>query len=108
MMDVKGMVFKNEHETNGEKWYSYVLSISSKNQNDEWESASMPIRFWSECTPPENKTRIKITDGWLKPYKFKYKDGDETVVGVFCKDYEVVSKAEPSGFTAIVDDDVPF
>ena len=101
-MDVKGMVFKNEHETNGEKWYSYNLSISSKNQNDEWESASMPIRFKKGITPPENRTRISITDGWLKPYKFK----DGFVVGIFCKEYETVG--EPSGFTAIVDDDVPF
>lgn len=104
MVEPKGMVFKNEHETNGEKWYSYSFSVSSKNQNDEWESASMPIKFIKSITPPENKTRIKITDGWLKPYKFK----DGFVVGWFAKDYEVIGNAEPSGYTALVDDDIPF
>ena len=100
-MEVKGMVFRNEHETNGEKWCSYNLSISSKNQNDEWENASMPIRFMRGVDVP-NKTRIKVVDGWLKPYKFK----DGFVVGIFCKEYETIG--EPSGFSAIVDDDVPF
>lgn len=104
MIEVKGMVFRNEHETNGEKWYSYNLSISSKNQNDEWESGSMPVRFKKDITPPENRTRIKITDGWLKPYKFK----DGFVVGWFVKEYEVIGDAEPSGYTALVDDDIPF
>lgn len=105
MIEPKGMVFKNEHETNGEKWYSYNLSISSKNQNDEWESASMPIRFKKDITPPEHKARIKINEGWLKPYKFK----DGFVVGWFVKEYEVISEPnQGGGFTAIVDDDIPF
>lgn len=104
MIEVKGMVFRNEHETNGEKWYSYNLSISSKNQNDEWESGSMPVRFKKDITPPENRIRIRITDGWLKPYKFK----DGFVVGWFVKEYEVIGNAEPSGYTALVDDDIPF
>jgi hypothetical protein len=99
-MDVRGMVFKNEHETNGEKWYSYNLSVSAKNQKDEWESASMPIRFM-KGVDIENKTRISVTDGWLKP--MKYKDG--YVVGIFCKAFEL---AESKGFTKLVDDDIPF
>lgn len=101
MVEPKGMVFKNEHETNGEKWYSYSFSVSSKNQDGEWENASMPVKFWAKVTPPENKTRIVIKDGWLKPYKFK----DGNVVGWFVKEYEVV---EDSGFSALVQDDVPF
>ena len=104
MIEVKGMVFRNEHETNGEKWYSYSFSVSNKNQNDEWESGSVPIKFKKSLTPPEHKTRIKVTDGWLKPYKFK----DGFVVGLFVTGYEVLSKSEPNGFTAIVDDDLPF
>lgn len=104
MVEPKGMVFKNEHETNGEKWYSYSFSVSNKNQNDVWESASMPIRFKKGITPPEHKTRIKINEGWLKPYKFK----NVSVVGWFVKEYEVISNEEPSGYTALVDDDIPF
>lgn len=105
-MDVRGMVFKNEHETNGEKWYSYNLSISSKNQSGEWESASMPIRFMKGITPPENKMRIEIKDGWLKPYKFK----DGFVPGIFCKEYEVISDplGETHEYSALMQDDVPF
>lgn len=103
MVEPKGMVFKNEHETNGEKWYSYSFSVSSKNQNGEWENASVPIKFWKGVEAPDNKTRIKITDGWQKPMKWK----DGLVVGWFVKDYDVVLN-EPSGFSALVQDDVPF
>ena len=102
MIEPRGMIFVNEHETNGEKWYSFSFSVSSKNQNGDWENASMPIRFMKGVQPPEDKTRITITDGWLKPYKFK----DGFVVGWFVKAYEVNQKE--SGFTALVDDDVPF
>ena len=104
-MEVRGMVFRNEHETHGEKWYSYNLSISSKNQNGEWESASMPIRFMKGVSV-DNKTRIEVKDGWLKPFKF----GDKYVVGIFCKEYEVVSEpqGEIHGYSALVQDDVPF
>lgn len=102
MIEPKGMVFKNEHETNGEKWYSYNFSVSNKKQNGDWINASCPIQFWKEVTPPDNKARIKITDGWQKPYEFK----DRTVLGWFVKEYEVVG--EQSGFAALVEDDVPF
>lgn len=104
MVEPKGMVFKNEHETNGEKWYSYSYSVSNKNQNDEWESASCPIKFMKGVDAPDNKTRIKITEGWQKPMKWK----DGKVLGWFVKEYEVISNAEPSGYTALVDDDIPF
>ena len=103
MVEPKGMVFKNEHETNGEKWYSYTFSVSSKDKDGNWESASVPIRFWKKVEAPDNKTRIKITDGWQKPMKWK----DGFVLGWFVKDYDVVLN-EQSGFTALVDDDIPF
>jgi len=106
MIEPRGMVFKNEHETNGEKWYSYRWSVSSKNKDGEWESGSRPIKFWKECTPPENKTRITLTDAWEKPMKGK--DGFE--LGWFVKAYEVVSEPQGDvhGYTALVDDDIPF
>ena len=109
MIEPRGMIFHNEHESNGEKWYSFSFSVSAKNQNGDWESASMPIRFWKEIQPPEDRTRIKITDGWMKPYK--YKDG--FVVGWFVKAYEVIGESydaaqKESGFTALVQDDLPF
>ena len=105
MVEPKGMVFKNEHETNGEKWYSYNFSVSAKKIDGEgYDSASMPIRFWKGIEAPDNKTRIKITDGWLKPYKFK----NVSVVGWFVKEYEVIGNEEPSGYMALVDDDIPF
>ena len=101
MVEPKGMVFKNEHETNGEKWYSYSFSVSSKNQNDEWKSASCPIRFRKGVDVP-NKTRIKITDGWQRPFKFK----DGYVLGWFANDFEIISGK--TGFTALTDEEVPF
>jgi hypothetical protein len=106
MVEPRGMVFKNEHETNGEKWYSYNFSVSAKNQNGEWESASVPIRFVKTIVKPDNKTRVILRDWWLKPMKFK----DGYTMGIFCKDYEVVGEPtdDVQGFTAIVDEDIPF
>lgn len=103
-MDVKGMIFHNQHDT----WTSYSLGISSKNQDGKYENASMPIRFKTDTPIPGDRTRILVTDGWLKPIKFgKDANGkDRYVVGVFCKAYETLGEA--SGFSAIVDDDVPF
>ena len=103
MVEPKGMVFKNEHETNGEKWYSYTFSVSSKDKDGNWESASVPIRFWKKVEAPDNKTRIKITDGWQKPMKWK----DGKTLGWFVKDYDVVLNVQ-GGFTALQDDDIPF
>ena len=110
MVEPKGMVFVNEHETNGERWYSFSFSVSAKNQNGDWESASMPVRFWKEIQPPENKTRIKITDGWMKPFKFK----EGFVVGWFVKAYELIGESydsaneQPTGYTVMTDDELPF
>ena len=106
MIEQKGMVFKNEHETNGEKWYSYNFSVSSKNQKGEWESASCPIKFVGGCIAPEDKTRIVLKDGWQKPFKFK----DGNVLGWYAKEYEVVSEpqGEIHGYSALVQDEIPF
>lgn len=101
-MDVKGMVFKNEHETNGDVWYSYNLSVSSKGMDGEWNSVSVPIRLSKGMNIP-NKTRIEIKEGWPIVIKGKEKN----MFGFFVKEYEVITK-EPEGFSKLVDEDIPF
>lgn len=103
MVEPKGMVFKHKHETNGEVWYSYTYSVSSKNMDGEWESVPKPIQFKKGITPPENKTRIVIKSGWEKPMKWK----GEKVPGWFVTGYEVLDDY-PKGFTSLSNDDVPF
>lgn len=103
-VNVKGMVFRNEHETNGETWYSYSISVSSKSKEGEWINKSVPIRFRKGVQIPD-RTRIDITDGW--PIVIPYKDGN--IVGFFANEYEVIDKTkEPEGFSQLVDEDIPF
>lgn len=102
---IRGTVFKNKHETNGEEWYSYKISFSSKDREGNWENTSMPIKFVGNTTPPEDKARVVLTSAWIKP--FKYKDGK--VPGWYCNGYEEAEpKGEIHGYEALVQDDVPF
>ena len=100
------MVFKNEHETNGETWYSYAISVSSKKQDGTWISASMPIRF-RKGTTLYNRTRIEITEGWPIVIEMK----DRKVVGLFANEFEILDGAAPekqTEFSELQKDDIPF
>lgn len=106
-MKIRGMIFKNEREKDGKTWFSYSLSISSKNISGEWKSVSVPIRF-RKGVVLINKSRIEITDGW--PIVIEYKD--RNVLGFFANEFEVLEgnavEREPEGFSALQDDDIPF
>lgn len=105
---VKGMVFKNERETNGEVWYSYALSLSSKNMEGEWISTSVPIRFRKDIKLI-NRTVIEIIDGW--PIVIQYKDGSKRL-GFFANEFDVIEggavNKKPEGFEGVKNDDIPF
>ena len=104
---VKGLVFKNEHESNGDRWYSYNLSVSNKNMNGDWQSASIPIRF-RKGIELVNKTRIEVTEGWLTVINYK----DRNVVGIFANAFDVLEGASAEykrdGFAQLQDEDIPF
>ena len=104
MLEIKGTVFENEHVTNGEKWYSYNLSFSSKDKDGKWESVSMPIRFVGGAVPPGNKARISLTRAWIEGFKYK----DKKIPGWKCMEYETVESNAAPGFSALTNDDVPF
>ena len=107
-VNIKGMVFKNERETEGKTWYSYALSLSSKNMEGEWLNMSVPIRFRKNVRLI-NRSIIQITDGW--PIVIQYKDGSKRL-GFFANEFEVIeggsSDKEPEDFEALQKDDIPF
>ena len=98
----QAMVFAKE--LNGRTIYS--VSISRKNQNDEWENASILINFADKPEIP-NKTTVDIKNAWLTFY-FK-KDSKIPVFYLFCNDYEILDKPDVvEGFAALSDDEIPF
>ena len=102
-----GMVFRNEHETNGETWYSYNISVSSKKLDGEYVSTSVPIRF-KKGVMVENKTRIDIKKGFLTVREYT-KDGDKKkILEIMCMEFGTVTKQEDSGFMPLQDEDIPF
>ena len=106
-----GMVFKNEHITNGESWYSYNISITSKNYSGDFVSTTMPIRF-KKGIELSDRARIDIKNGFLSVREYT-KDGDKRkVIEIMCLDFETVKGASaerpPEGFASLQDEDIPF
>ena len=112
----RGTVFRNEHESNGEKWYSYNFSKAGKDRNGTKIYASIPIRF-RKGIEPDNKSYVELKDFFLTPFPYgKTENGKQkTVMGIMCLDFaEVITREEagreetPEGFAMISDDDIPF
>lgn len=58
----KTMIFRSE--------YGYSTAISNKKQDNTYENMYVSINF-NKCEPPENKTLINVTDGFISFYKTK-------------------------------------
>ena len=106
-----GMVFKNEHETNGERWYTYNIGITSKNYSGEYVSTTMPIRF-KKGVELSDRARIDIKSGFLTVRAYE-KDGQtRKVVEIMCLEYDTVlgasAESAPIGFAPLQDEDIPF
>lgn len=103
---IRGIVFKDKHETNGEVWYSYLLSTASKDKEGNYVYTKYPIRFVGGIKEPEDRQKITLKSAWPKPFKYK---GIDDYPGWFCNDYEESEpKGEIHGFSALADDDIPF
>lgn len=115
-MGLKITVYRNEHEGRDGKWYSYATPASSKNESGGWDSEWLDVVFvkGAKGTVLENKTRIDCTDCFLGARSYMGKGGEKVTVGqVVVMEYELVGdpqpyQAEPSGFTALTEEDVPF
>lgn len=106
-----GLVFKNEHTTNGEKWYSYNISISSKDYSGEYVSTTMPIKF-KKGIELTDRARIDIKNGFLRVREYD-KDGEKRkIVEIMCLDFDTIlgstAEAAPDGYASLQDEDIPF
>lgn len=80
--DKNVMVFKNKDGF-------YSISLSRKNNNDEWESAYFPVRFGKDVSI-ENKTLITIKEAWLSFYVNEKDEKKYTNFYIFINKYDKV------------------
>lgn len=115
-MGLKITVYRNEHDGKDGKWYSYSTPASNKNENGEWESTWLDVNFvkGAKGTVLENKTRIDCTDCFFGSRSYTAKDGKKvTVPQVVVMAFDLIGDpqpvhAEPTGYTALSESDVPF
>ena len=74
----------------------YVVGISKKNQNGEYEKAYFPIQF-NKDVELDNMTLIKIKNAWLSFYNWTYEDKKGTKFFIRCTDFDKVEKEKTSG-----------
>jgi hypothetical protein len=97
------MIFRNDKG----KFPRYSTSFSQKvKDSDEWENGWMDVQFKRDVALIDNKTKINITDGWLK---FNISDG-KTYWKIFVNAFDLVDGEKYEGFAAVTDeeDSVPF
>ena len=104
----KGRVFAKEHDG----WTSFTLGISSKTTDGKWVNAYQPIRFRKNDMLPKSGTDIEYTafpvakertiEGQNRNYVVWQILSWKTAV----EEPEVI--ADPSGFTALDSEDIPF
>lgn len=111
----KAKVFRNERTgRNGQAYVNYATSLARKNQDGEWEHASIEVRFKNGDAPiyPQGveSMDIEIEDGFLTFRKYKTYDDEKThtlfYIMVMSFRYDVPAAAKP--WDAITDDDIPW
>lgn len=85
------MIFKNEKDGK----VSYLIGMSKKNENGEYESGFFPARF-RKGVSLENQTKIRIKDAWLDFFKIEKR----TLPFMFINDFDIVNndKVEEKSF----------
>lgn len=102
------MVFKKENK--------YIVGVSKKKQNGEYENAYIKIEF-NKDAELEDKTLIKIKNAWLSFYNWEYEGKKGTTYYIKCSDFEIVGETqnqfkefneEHQEELKITDEDLPF
>ena len=78
------MIFKNENK--------YVVGLSKKKQNGEYENAYIKIEF-NKDVELEDKTLIEIKNAWLSFYNWEYEGKKGTTYFIKCSEFEVLGEA---------------
>ena len=112
-MGLKITVYKNAHEGKDGTWYSYSTPAASKDESGEWDSSWLDVVFakGAKGTVLENKTRIDCTDCFLGHRSYIAKGGEKVKVPqVVVMAFDIVGEpsAEPTGYTALDESEVPF
>lgn len=110
----KTMIFRKDHESRDGTWYSYSTTVSSKRQDGSYINAFMDVKF-RKGVVVENKSKINVKDGFIAAREFTANGGQtvqkpELVILEFDLDEPVEEEVEeePSGFSALTDEDMPF
>ena len=89
--DEKGvMVFANEKDGQNGKYTLYSIGVSSKNQNNEWVSGFISVRF-KKGVEVANKSKIKINNGFYTVSK----SNGKTYTSIMITDFDVLEEGEP-------------
>ena len=86
--DKEKTIYRHEKE---EGKVTYTMSMSKKDQNGNWQTGFINVRFPKEADLP-NKSKIKIHNAWLDFY-LKEK---ATMLYIFINQYELLTEKEES------------
>lgn len=124
----KAKVWVNEVTGANGTFNTYALSIGSKRQDGSWANASQKVRFKNDIPKPNHGDYINITNAFASVDEWEDKTSGKTrsqVVWVITE-YEISDSANKSntgsnfgsqrhtdgtqvtGFSALIDEDVPF
>ena len=111
----KAKVFRNERTgRNGQQYINYATSLARKNQDGEWEHASIEVRFRNGDAPiyPQGvqSLDIDIRDGFLTFRKYKTYDDDKmhSLFYIMVKEYTYGTQETSTAWNALDDDDIPW
>lgn len=79
------LIFRRDY--NGKP--KYALSISKKDTNGNYVNGYINVHF-RKNVELKNKTKIRVSDGWLDFYK----DNDKTIPTLFINEFKIVKEGE--------------
>lgn len=113
MLDIKGenvKLWKNEHDGRNGKWFSYSISVSSKDASGKWLNKPVKVRFPKGVSVPDDLPNGALIDfeGFPSLDIYTGKDGNEhreimfIIQNVSFRDYDYGDSFAQAG------DDIPF
>lgn len=105
-------IWRNEVKTENGTFDTYSISVSSRNQDDTWTNAYIPVRFAKSAGAPEKISNGTVADleGFFTARKRKDGKGELSLMVMKAKFYEVNSVDDISGVDSFeqATEDIPF
>lgn len=104
------MIFRNEKQGKDGPWASYSTGISKKDEQDNWKTDYYEVVFVKDAKGADipDKTKIRITDAFLSFRLYQDKPIKQIVVKAYTMAEGQPVHAEPTGYTALTESDLPF